>query len=133
MLHKEIIRYDSTNIEKIRSSKEIIDINDIDIKLILVANKPNFLMYIVGYKNHNNITTLVIKLLKLKDFVKTFEETKTNDIYSWKKTTTKIWENYSKICNKVQFLIGKDFDTERIYKEKYLIKKNNEQIKKVSC
>ena len=76
MLHKEIIRYDSTNIEKIRSSKEIIDINDIDIKRILVANKPNFLMYIVGYKNHNNITTLVIKLLNLKDFVKTFEEAK---------------------------------------------------------
>ena len=50
MLHKEIIRYDSTNTEKIRSSKEIIDINDIDIKLILVANKPNFLMYIVVIK-----------------------------------------------------------------------------------
>ena len=106
MLHKEIIRYDSTNIEKIRSSKEIIDINDIDIKHILVANKPNFLMYIVGYKNHNNITTLVIKLLKLKDFVKTFEEAK-QMIFILEKTKQKYDKIIVKYVIKFNFLLEK--------------------------
>ena len=118
MLHKEIIRYDSTNIEKIRSSKEIIDINDIDIKLILVANKPNFLMYIVGYKNHNNITTLVIKLLKLKDFVKTFEETKQMIFILEKKKQQK----YEKII--VKYVIKFNFLLEKILTLNEFTKKN---------
>ena len=118
MLHKEIIRYDSTNIEKIRSSKEIIDINDIDIKRILVANKPNFLMYIVGYKNHNNITTLVIKLLKLKDFVKTFEETKQMIFILEKKQQQK----YDKII--VKYVIKFNFLLEKILTLNEFTKKN---------
>ena len=108
MLHKEIIRYDSTNIEKIHSSKEIIDINDIDIKRILVANKPNFIsIYIVGYKNHNNITTLAIKSLKLKDFVKTFEEAKQMIFILEKKQQQKNEKIIVKYVIKFNFLLEK--------------------------
>ena len=61
MLHKKILRYVSTNFEKICFSKELIDTIHVDIKRILVANKPN---------------GVVIKLPKLNNFVKTFEEEK---------------------------------------------------------
>ena len=44
MLHKGILRYVSTNFGKILFSKELVDIIQVDIKRILVANKPSGLV-----------------------------------------------------------------------------------------
>ena len=44
MLHKGILRYVSTNFRKILFSKELVDIIHVDIKRILVVNKPSGLV-----------------------------------------------------------------------------------------
>ena len=75
MLPKETLRYDSRSF-----SKELTNIIGVNIKLISVTNKSylkkNRSMASVDYKSHNNIAPLFVKLAKLHDFVKIFEEKK---------------------------------------------------------
>ena len=80
--------------------------------------------YFVGYFNHPNdrITSLLIKLTKINESIKSFEKVKYMSIM-FKEKYNIILNKNSETWDKVKQLIRKHFDVEVIHKNKYITTK----------
>ena len=117
------------NDKKIRKSdfyknKKVFQIDNIDVINILVSKKEpygrkNSLKYFIGYNDNDVIRLLCIRLLKMTDYARKFNE---NARMSFKVNDKKLLKNYIRICEKVESLWNTDFESKSVYAndDKYL-------------
>ena len=114
-------------------NKKQFKIKDIDINKILISEpesygKKNAKKYIIGYSD-DVIRPLRILLPQMNDYVKYFDDNKTMSFVADDKELLK---QYTKVWEKIKDLIGKKFDAEPVYGDKYLktkIKSYNNDIR----
>ena len=117
--------------------------DDIGIDKVLVPKKESYgtnesLKYFIGYSDDDDIHPLCIKLPQMVGYVKCFENN--NKTMSFKVSDKKMLKKYIKIWEKISNLVGKEFDSDPVYGDKYIKTKirtckdkvnTNFQIKKV--
>ena len=117
-MSKVILRFDNIKVTKsaCHSSKYPTDINEIDIKKILIFDKVLYgkkgFKYFNGYKNHGKIKPFCIMLPKIIGYVKYFDEIEYTPFLI---KDEELLELYSKIWNKFINLMKKEFDSEPVY------------------
>ena len=81
-------------------------------------SKNNSFKYFIGYNDNDIIRPLFVKLPQTTSYINKFKDKKT------KITTTtmslmvkdkRLFKNYNKICEKIESLIGKIFDSKLFY------------------
>ena len=115
------------------NNKKQFKIKDIDINKILIS-KPesygtkNAKQYIIGY-NDDVIRPIRIFLTQMNGYVKCFDDNKT---MSFLADDREFLKEYNKVWEKIKGLIGKRFDAEPVYDDKYIktkIKSYNNDIR----
>ena len=99
--------------KKFHQHKEAFSIKNIDINNIVVSNKT----YFDAKKNAKKIRPLCICLPKMNAYRKDIDETKYMDFLI---KDDELLKKYIEICEKVNNIIKKEFDSERVYNKKYL-------------
>ena len=102
------------------NNKKQFKIKDIDINKILISKpgsygKKNAKKYIVGYSD-DVIRPLRILLPQMIGYVKYFDDSKT---MSFLTNDKELLKEYTKVWEKIRDLIGKKFDAEPVYGDKY--------------
>ena len=124
------------------NNKKQFKIKDIDINKILVSEpeshgNKNAKKYIIGYSN-DIIRPIRIFLTQMNGYVKCFDDNKTmsflaDDTFSGLGESRKEFlKEFIKVWEKIRDLIGKNFDVEPVYSDKYIktkIKPCNNDIK----
>ena len=112
------------------NDKKQFKIKDIDINKILVSEpesygNKNAKKYIIGYSN-DVIRPIRIFLLQMNGYVKCFDDNKTMSFLA-DDTSSRLGEShkeflkeYIKVWEKIRDLIGKKFDAELVYSDKYI-------------
>ena len=115
------------------NKKKQFNIKDIDINKILISEpesygKKNIKKYIIRYSD-DVIRPLHILLPEMIGYVKYFDDNKTMSFLADDKELLK---EYTRVCGKIRDLIGKKFDAESAYGDKYIktkIKSYNNDIR----
>ena len=102
-------------------NKKINNIDDIDVKNILVSKKgpygtKNSFKYLTGYNDNDIIRSLCMRLPKMIGYVKNFNK---NATMSFRVADKHLLKNYKKIWRKVEQLIKIDFESKSIYGDDY--------------
>ena len=110
------------NKEEFYRNKKLFKIEDIHINKILVSKKESYgtknsLKYFIGYNDDDTIRSLCIRLPQMIGYVKCFDSNKT---MSFKVNNNKLLKKYTEIWEKISNLIGKKFDSEPVYGDKYI-------------
>ena len=77
----------------------------------------NSLKYFIGYNDDDVIRPLCIRFPQMIGYVKCFDGNKT---MSFKVSNNRLLKKYTEIWEKISGLIGKTFDSEPIYGDKYI-------------
>ena len=115
------------------NNKKQFKIKDIDINKILISEaesygKNNAKKYIIGYSN-DVIRPICIFFPQMIGYVKCFDDSKT---MSFPVDDKELLKEYTKVWEKSRDLIGKKFDSEPVYGDKYIktkIKSYNNDIR----
>ena len=125
------INVDNKNINKSNfyKNKKLFNLNDIDVKKILVCKKESYgtknpHKYFIGYNDGDAIRPLGIILPQMIGYVKHFDSNKT---MPFKVSDNKLLRKYNKIWEKVGNLLNVEFDSEPVFgdKDKYIKTKKN--------
>ena len=97
-------------------------IKDIDLNKILISEPESYgnnnaKKYIIGY-NDNTIRPLHISLPKMNGYIKYFKHNKKT--MSFLANNENFFKKYIKVWEKTRDLIGKKFDSEPVYSDKYI-------------
>ena len=128
---KKINKNDFCNIKKQFKIKDI-DINKILISKPEPYGKKNAKKYIIGY-NDDIIRPIHIFLPQMTGYVNVFDKTKKMSFLADDKELLK---EYAKVWEKIRDLIGKEFDAEPVYGDKYIntkIRPHNNDIRTNFC
>ena len=99
-------------------NKKILNIDDIDVKKILVSKKEqygkyNSFKYFIGYNDNDVIRPLYLVLSQMTSYINKFDE---NEItMSLMVKDKQLLKNYNKIWKKIERLISIDFDSKTTY------------------
>ena len=115
------------------NNKKQFKIKDIDFNKILISKpesygKKNAKLYIIGYDD-DVIRSIHIFLPQMIGYVKCFHGNRT---MSFLVADKEILKEYTKVWEKITDLIGKEFDAEPVYEDKYIktkIKSYNNDIR----
>ena len=115
------------------NSKKQFKVKGIDINKILISEtesygKNNAKKYIIGYSD-DVIRTLGILLPQMIGYVKCFDD---NNIMSFLADDKEFLKEYTKVWEKIRDVIGKKFDSEPLFGDKYIktkIKSYNNDIR----
>ena len=123
-MSKKTINFGDKKINKkyFYNNKNQLNIKDIDTNKILISkpesySKSNMKKYIIGY-NDNTIIPLQLFLPKMTDYLNIFEVGIRK--MSFLTDNNEFLERYKKIWEKISNLIGKKFDSEPVYNNKYI-------------
>ena len=99
-------------------SKEIFNINDIDVNKILVSKKEkygkyNSFKYFIGYNDNDVIRPLYLWLSQMTGYINKFDENKITMSLMIK--DKQLLKNYNKIWKKIEKLMKIDFNTKTTY------------------
>ena len=109
------------NKKDVYNNKKQFKVKDIDINKILISEpesygKRNAKKFIIGYSN-DVIRPLRILLPQIIGYVKYFDDNKTMPFLA---DDEKLLKEYTKVWKKIRNLIGKKFDAESVYGDKYI-------------
>ena len=134
-MDRKVIDFGDKKINKkdFYNNKKQFKIKDIDINKILISKlesygNKNAKKYIIGYSN-DVIRPIRIFLPQMNGYVKCFDDNKTMSFLADDKEFLK---EYIKVWEKIRDLIGKKFDAEPVYGDKYIktkIKSYNNDIR----
>ena len=104
------------------NNKKQFNINGIDTNKILISKresygKNNIKKYIIGY-NDNTIRPLQLFLPKMTGYLNIFEDG--NRKMYFLTDNNEFLEKYMTIWEKISYLINKNFDSDPVYKDKYV-------------
>ena len=104
------------------NNKKQFNIKDIDTNKILISkpvsySKNHMKKYIIGY-NDNTIIPLQLFLPKMTGYLNIFEDGTRK--MSFLTDNNEFLEKYTKIWEKISDLIDKQFDSDRVYNNKYI-------------
>ena len=108
--------------------KKLININDIDIKIIVLYKKDSYgnkaaFKYFIGYDDHEiGIIPLYIILPQINAYTKCFKEIK---CVNFLVNDKKVLQKYNKIWDKAKSLFKEKFISEPVYKGKFIKTKVN--------
>ena len=115
------------------NNKKQFNIEDIDINKILISKpetyKNNLRKYIIGYSN-NSISLLQLFLPKMTGYLNIFKDG-ARKMYFFT-NNNEFLERYTEVWEKISYLVNKKFDSDPIYKNKYIntkIRSYNNDIK----
>ena len=108
------------------NNKKQFNIKDIDTNKILISkpesyDKNNVKKYIIGY-NDNTIRPLQLFLPKMTGYLNIFENGNRKMCFL-ADNTNEFLEKYMTLWEKISNLINKNFDSDPVYKDKYINKK----------
>ena len=98
-------------------NKAINNIEDIDVNNILVSKKESYgtknsLKYFIGYNDNDNIRPLCIKLPQMTGYARKFNE---NATMSFIVKDKKLLKKYTKISEKIEWLLKINFESKPVY------------------
>ena len=125
-MNKMSINFDDKKINKSKfyKNKKLFKIDNIDADKILISKKESYgkykksVKYFIGYDN-NVLKALYIKFAQMIGYFKCFSIAET---MFFKVNDKKLLKSYAKIWEKISNLIGKEFDSEPVYRisDKYI-------------
>ena len=100
-------------------NKKAFQIDDVDVNEILVSRKKpygtkNAHKYFIGYNDNDVIRPLCLRLSQMTGYAKKFNE---NATMSLKANNKQLLKNYNKIWEKVEKLLGIDFESKLVYSD----------------
>ena len=115
------LNFDDKKIKKrdFYKNKKAFQIDDIDVNKMLVSKKEpyqkrttkNALKYFIGY-NNGVIRPLLVRLPQITGYFKKFNE---NVTMSFRVNNKQLLKNYNKIWEKIEKLMGIDFESKPVY------------------
>ena len=123
-MSKKTLKFIDFEVDKkeFHRSKQLIDLNLVDIDNIVVSDKfrhsDNGSKYFIGYKEDNIIRPLCIILPQMSGYIKYFNDVGKN--MSFKIETDNVFLEYNEIWNKIKRTLGIRFHSQVIYDEKYI-------------
>ena len=112
------INFDDKKIEKseLYKNKKIFQIDNIDVNKIFVSKKEPYdtkkaLKYFIGYNDNDVIRPLCLRLTQMTGYARKFDKKVTMSFNNNKQ----LLKNYNKIWEKIEKLMGIDFESKPVY------------------
>ena len=115
--HKFQRQEKSKKVSFTKTVKKVTNVDDTDVNKILVSKKEpygtkNSFKYFTGYNDNDVIRLLSVRLPRMTDYVRKFDE---NATISFKANDKQVLKNYNKIWEKVEKLLEIEFESKPVY------------------